>query len=77
MKTANPNEVARVETTPNVLDQLLSSTVAHVTREREAEQRALKWPGEVNELLVSLAGAVRAVQDRVAVLERKLGISAD
>lgn len=62
---------------PELLDRLLDSTVRMAREQREAEQRALEWPRNVNELLASLARAVAAVQARVAVLEAKLGIGAD
>lgn len=70
----NPNEVEKYQVSPEVLDRMLASSVEDAMQRRDAETRALEWPGQVNEVLTELARAVAAVQARVAVLEAELGL---
>jgi len=54
-------------------NRLFARTVQQAEQRQEAERRAREWPGEVEQLLVALAGAVRDLSARVAELEAGQG----
>lgn len=63
------------------LDALFARDNAKALTEREARERAAAWPGEVEQLLVTLlkrsntqAEALGAIHDRLAVIEGAMGI---
>jgi hypothetical protein len=68
---SHANYVKIYTATPEQLDQLISSTANAAIAKLEAQQRALKWPGEVNRLLVMLAEKLAVLETRVAELETR------
>ena len=69
----NRNETPAFGLPPEQLDQLFARTTAGLVSDREARRRAAEWPGQVSELLATLARTVAAHEDRIAALEARLG----
>ncbi len=76
------NKVEVFEPLPEQLDALFARENAKAMAELEAKERAKVWPGQVEELLgvlakrsQSQADALRAIHDRLGVIEAAMGIS--
>lgn len=70
---AHPNYVKRYEVTPELLDQMYARTAQQLLDQKAAERRAQEWPGQVEQLLATMAAKVVALESRVAELEAGRG----
>jgi hypothetical protein len=77
----NRNEVEKHTVTASQLDALFADHNAQAIAEKAAKARAAAWPGEVEQLLTTLAKrskaqaeALGAIHQRLAVIETAMGI---
>lgn len=68
----NPNATEVFGVSPHDLDRLFDRTAAGLVSEREARQRAAAWPGQVEEVLTTMARTVASHGERIAALEARL-----
>ena len=69
--STHPNAVPTYNVTAEVLDQICSRDAQQLIGEKEAQRRALEWPGQVENTLGALVASVAALDARLAAFEAR------
>jgi hypothetical protein len=65
----NPNTTEKFGLSSEALDALFARTTEQLAAGREAQQRAVEWPGQVESAIATLARELVTLRERVNAVE--------